>query len=168
MFSQASVILSLNRGEVTPNASWDRSHGHGGRVGDLVLGEVDVSPWTRLPHHWTRPTPLPPPDKTNPLDETTSPPPFGNWGQCAGDTHPTGNSCLKKCVIFVFRGVSSMILILRLYYNYLIYLLSLDFWDMMVPLSYSQKRLSNKMLSVPTLNINHKILGFGSLSLAVY
>ena len=44
MFSQASVCSTQGGGEVTPNASWDRSHGHGGEVvwiwagGGLAMG----------------------------------------------------------------------------------------------------------------------------------
>ena len=68
MFSQASVILSLNGGggEVTPNASSDRSYDHGGEWSCLGGGGevVDVSPpppsqgqrSTTFP--WTGPPPL--------------------------------------------------------------------------------------------------------------
>ena len=71
IFSQTSVCST--RGEVAPDASWDRSHGHGGR-------------WTSPPP-WTGPRP------PSPLDRTPTPPPHIP-GQ---DTHtPLGRTPSRK------------------------------------------------------------------------
>ena len=67
MFSQVFIILSLNRGGVTPNASWGRSHGQGRDV--LSGGEREE--WTTTPPSpWT--TPPSPLDNTS-LPQTTPP-----------------------------------------------------------------------------------------------
>ena len=57
MFLQVSVILSLNTGGgVTPDASWDRSHGLGGgglprgRWTSPPLGQVQSPPWPGSQH----------------------------------------------------------------------------------------------------------------------
>ena len=95
MFSQECVTHFVQeRGKETPNASWDRSHGHGGGGptlggGDgLALGEGGpgcgevVWPWGRgghpsshqdLPHLWPG---TPPPDQhLHPLTSTSTHPP---------------------------------------------------------------------------------------------
>ena len=90
MFSQASVCPS--QGEVTPNASCDRSHGHR-RGGDLTWGEEVMArgrswsggmstPLTPPPgHHHHRPDTNTTP--TLPQDTTTTP------GYCPPPPHTT-------------------------------------------------------------------------------
>ena len=57
MFSQASLILSHLGGKVTPNASWDRSHGQGGGCS--------------CPGGWTSPHQMLPPSPRNHPPEVT-------------------------------------------------------------------------------------------------
>ena len=77
VFTGMCHSLCPTMGEVTPNASWDRSHGYKG--GDLAQGGrsgprgVDIpSPLTRTSTPWKSPTPL---EVTNPPDLTSPPPP---------------------------------------------------------------------------------------------
>ena len=76
MFSQVCVTHSVQLGgggggEVTPDASWDRSHGHGGG-GPVLGGGVNHSPWVKG-------QPPPPGSKVNHLpyqgQRLTTPPP---------------------------------------------------------------------------------------------
>ena len=113
MFSQVFVILSLSRGgSVTPNASWDRSHGQGevlsgGREGGVdnntsLLDNTSLLP----PDNTSLPPPgqhLPPPGQyhlppwTTPSPPTTCPLPW--------TTPPPGTMCrwavriLLECIL---------------------------------------------------------------------
>ena len=105
MFSQASVCST--REEVTPDAWWDRLHGHrGGGAHHLPPDRTTTppppgqglhSPPVRVKGHNTSPPGqvyhLPPLDRVK--VHNTSPPTSGHYSQ-AGGTHPTGmHSCYK-------------------------------------------------------------------------
>ena len=94
MFSQASVILSLNWGGVTLNASWDRSHAHGDGEGG----------WWSQVNHFPPPTPRQdpsPPDRTHhPLDWThhpldSTPPPLHRTPAYLRELRSMGGRCVS-------------------------------------------------------------------------
>ena len=119
MFLLACVTHSVQvSGDVTPNASWDRSHGYrgGGRWSDPGGETSTTPPQTGPPPPRDRTTPYPPthtPDRTTPPDRKGHWPPPGrkghwppmpppppdsyrNYGQWTAGTHPTGmHSCFN-------------------------------------------------------------------------
>ena len=88
MFSQAFICSICGGGGVTWNASWDRSHDQREEISTSTPQDRTTSP----PGPGQHPTP-----RTRP-----PPPTYGNYGQCAGGTHPTGMQSCKILKSYTF------------------------------------------------------------------